>query len=112
MLEPAMILNQIQTFLFEINHYLTSKGCLALAGLLLILLALSKLKTPRVKNTEEMQQTVSAIAGDDVITTQLDLARAYIEMDQKILAKKILMQVIRQGNASQKQEAKLLMETA
>src|SRR5438445_12840789 len=101
MLEPAFILSEIQTFLLELNQYLTSKGCLALAGLLFVLLVLLKLKTPQkklIKNTEEMQQTVSAIAGDDVITTQLDLARAYIEMDQKKLAKEILAQVIKQGN--------------
>ena len=30
---------------------------------------------------------ISAIAGDDVITTQLDLARAYIEADSMQLAK-------------------------
>jgi FimV-like protein len=51
----------------------------------------------------------SAIAGDDLIATQLDLARAYIETNNKPLAKKILNDVIHQGSRSQKQEARILL---
>lgn len=51
----------------------------------------------------------SAIAGDDVIATQLDLARAYIETNNKQNAKKILKVVIHQGNQSQKEEARTLL---
>ncbi|GEM_PF-2490499 len=54
-------------------------------------------------------QDIKAIAGDDVITTQLDLARAYIEIGKKKLAKKILDHVIEHGNVSQKQTAQHLM---
>lgn len=52
---------------------------------------------------------VSAIAGDDVITTQLDLARAYIETNKKQAAKKILEMIMIEGNDSQQEEAKFLM---
>jgi|SRR6185312_16166826 len=112
-----LILTAVQTFLLSVNQYLTNKGCLALAGIFVLLLILLKLKKPQknkavrlIKNSEEMQQTVNAIAGDDVFTTQLDLARAYIEMDQKTLAQEILAQVIQQGNTIQQHEAKLLMD--
>jgi len=54
-------------------------------------------------------QDIKAIAGDDVITTQLDLARAYIEIGKKKLAKKILDHVIQHGNSSQQQAAQYLM---
>ena len=50
-------------------------------------------------------QDIRAIAGDDVLTTQLDLARAYIEIGKKKLAKKILDHVAQHGNLRQKQVA-------
>jgi FimV-like protein len=54
-------------------------------------------------------QDIKAIAGDDIIATQLDLARAYIEIGKKRLAKKILDHVTEHGNSSQKQAAEHLM---
>jgi FimV-like protein len=52
---------------------------------------------------------ITAIAGDDVIATQLDLARAYIETGRKQLAKKILEYVLAQGSVTQKNEAEKLL---
>jgi FimV-like protein len=52
---------------------------------------------------------ISSIAGDDIITTQLDLARAYIETDRKKLAAEILEYVMQQGNPNQQREAQQLM---
>lgn len=51
----------------------------------------------------------SAIAGDDVITTQLDLARAYIETGSQSLAKNILVSVMAEGSAEQQAEAQRLL---
>lgn len=51
---------------------------------------------------------VDAIAGDDVIATQLDLARAYIETGKKQMAQALLRVVIERGSASQRQEAEAL----
>lgn len=61
-----------------------------------------------------LQQNVSmrdmeAIAGDDLLATQLDLARAYLESDKKQFAKKILEQVLEQGSATQQMEARQLL---
>ena len=56
-------------------------------------------------------QDIKAIAGDDEIVTQLDLARAYIEMDKKIMAQQLLQYVMQHGNPTQQQEARQLLET-
>lgn len=53
---------------------------------------------------------ISAIAGGDVLTTQLDLARAYIETGRKQLAKKILHFVMLQGTEAQQAEADRLLK--
>jgi FimV-like protein len=53
----------------------------------------------------------NAISGEDVIATQLDLAKAYIEMDKKPLAKNLLNQVIKEGSNPQKEEARKLLKT-
>lgn len=52
---------------------------------------------------------VRAIAGDDIMVTQLDLARAYIELGQKKLAKQILEEVQSQGSLMQQQAAERLL---
>jgi pilus assembly protein FimV len=45
------------------------------------------------------------LESDDEMTTKLDLARAYIDMDDKDSARSILGEVIEEGNAEQKEEA-------
>lgn len=54
---------------------------------------------------------VNIIAGDNPVATKLDLARAYIEMDKKHLAKSILYNVQKQGTEQQKKEAQKLLDT-
>jgi FimV-like protein len=67
--------------------------------------------TPSVKTIHETVSAndLSAISGADVMSTQLDLARAYIETDRKQLAKNILEQVLAQGDAPQQAEAQQLL---
>jgi FimV-like protein len=57
----------------------------------------------------EITETMTPIAGDDIISTQLDLARAYLETGSAILAKTILKAVVKQGSATQREEAKRLL---
>lgn len=52
---------------------------------------------------------IKAIAGDNVIATELDLARAYLEIGKKQLAKQILGHVTQHGDVNQQQEAQRLM---
>jgi FimV-like protein len=63
-------------------------------------------KTPKLVITS---QDIRAIAGEDVIATQLDLARAYIEIGKKQLARKILDHTLKQGTLLQQQEARRLL---
>ncbi len=49
------------------------------------------------------------LASDDEVTTKLDLARAYIDMDDRESARSILGEVIEEGNLEQKQEAEKII---
>ncbi len=67
----------------------------------------------RRKNTAKQQlehQTLLSIAGESVNDTKLDLARAYIDMDEIDNAKILLNEVLSQGDAGQKDEAKTLLD--
>jgi len=52
---------------------------------------------------------IRAIAGESIMATQLDLARAYIEIGKKTLAKKILNHVIKNGSSEDQKYAKQLL---
>lgn len=54
---------------------------------------------------------IRAIAGEDMMATQLDLARAYIEVGKLHLAQQILDHVSRHGTLTQHQEAEQLLNT-
>lgn len=66
-----------------------------------------------IKQTDPKPNTqdIQAIAGDDIIMTQLDLARAYIELGKQQLAKQILADVTTHGNHDQQQIAQQLLST-
>ncbi len=53
---------------------------------------------------------LASIAGDDLIATQLDLARAYLEIDNHPAAIKLLESISQQGNAGQKSDAAKLLD--
>jgi FimV-like protein len=72
-------------------------------------MASSSLKNNTKPSIVITSRDIRAIAGDDVMVTQLDLARAYIELGKKKLAKQILDHVIKHGNPSQQQSARQLM---
>lgn len=84
---------------------------LFIAGLFFIFRKRTPAALPKAtveKTVPFVMNDMHAIAGDDVIATQLDLARAYIEAGKQALAKKILDQVMTQGSDSQQQEARQL----
>ena len=90
---------------FFSNHLRSSKKNTVIVKNYVISLKSETKPTLVVHNKED----IKAIAGEDELTTQLDLARAYIEMNQKQLAKQILDNTIHHGNAAQQQEARLLL---
>jgi FimV-like protein len=71
---------------------------------------------PRV-TTEKLTQMAHAMPSDvyegdppsDPVQTKLDLARAYIDIGDKVSAREILLEVIQEGNASQKMSAEVLI---
>jgi FimV-like protein len=68
-----------------------------------------------IRNSTDSSSPLSpdlmAIAGEDVIATQLDLARAYMETNQVALAKSMLQVVMAEGNSSQRKEAQRLLSS-
>ncbi|MAE21302.1 MAG: hypothetical protein CMK92_02625 [Pseudomonas sp.] len=51
------------------------------------------------------------LAGTDECATKLDLARAYVDMEDMDGARELLQEVVQEGNDAQKQEAKDLLDT-
>lgn len=102
--------------LIIIQHYFTLLLSVGLSCLCLFLIGLYWIvriyHQPRSVSTVEqnmMSEAVMAIAGNDVIATQLDLAFAYIETNQKKSAQVILERIIKQGSENEQQEAKRLL---
>lgn len=73
-----------------------------------ILLSLASCGSAQQSDAAE-NEALNSIAGEDVNDTKLDLARAYIDMDEIDNAKILLKEVLSQGDASQKNEAKTLL---
>lgn len=108
--------HQIATYL---KHFTPRQYVLFIIGITVVLLiakireikeyknqhppALKPLK-PRLTSSD-----IQAIAGGDVMITQLDLARAFIEMEKKSLAREILNDVKAKGTVAQQQEAQQLI---
>lgn len=65
--------------------------------------------TPVLTAVETGCHELSAIAGDDLVATQLDLARAYMEIENHTAAAKLLEMVCDQGSQSQQDEATRLL---
>ncbi|MCH8551371.1 MAG: hypothetical protein LAT62_05505 [Natronospirillum sp.] len=59
----------------------------------------------------EWDEDFDFLAGTDEIATKLDLARAYIDMEDGEGARDILNEVIEEGNDQQKSDARKLLET-
>ncbi len=99
-----------------IKSYLTLLLCISLGSLFILITGFylifrsSILKKPvKIQPMLQQETDITAIAGDDIMATQLDLARAYIETDQNDLAKKILEYVAEQGKTAQQNEARELL---
>lgn len=105
-----MITLLIKSYLTILLPVAIGSALLFIAGLCWII-GKNPAKNP-IKKAATLHYTandLTAITGDDVFATQLDLARAYIETDKKELAKTILEVVIEQGSALQQQEAQQLL---
>jgi len=63
-----------------------------------------------VLEDEPVLDSLGLLDGADEVETKLDLARAYIDMDDAEGAKDILQEILQEGNEAQKAEATGLME--
>lgn len=113
-----MILLIIKSYLIPLLMVGAGALSIFLVGLYFILRPKSVNNKPQSKQlladgttSEKMISTrdFSAIAGDDMLATQLDLARAYIETGKLSLAKKILDSVAQQGSDNQRKEVLSLL---
>ena len=59
---------------------------------------------------DDPMDALNLLEGADEIETKLDLARAYIEMDDTDGAKDILNEIMEEGNHFQRREAQRLLE--
>lgn len=97
-------------------------GCLGVAVIAISLFAMiillkkvkkrSKIQTHTTLTNKSIVVTsrdIRAIAGEDMMVTQLDLARAYVELGKIKLAKQILNHVILHGNSLHQQSAQRLL---
>lgn len=67
------------------------------------------LNTGDEQDDEEEDAGEGLLEAADEVTTKLDLARAYIDMDDQDSARSILGEVIQEGNAEQKEEAESII---
>ena len=93
--------------LHPLIRFVLLQTILVLIGLILI----SSTNSPQTKPKLPLNKDLDAIAGDDIMATQLDLAKAYIEMNQKKSAKKMLKSVAKQGTKVQQAEAHRLIKS-
>ena len=60
---------------------------------------------------DNLDEDLDFLSGTDESETKLDLARAYIDMDDKEGAKEILQEVLEEGSDQQKEDASKLMDS-
>jgi FimV-like protein len=93
-------------------HQEAQYGLLAFVALLAVLLLVVASQGHEPSPAAFASDTdINTIAGGDKVATQLDLARAYVEMDKKKMAKPILDSVLKNGNAQQKTIARRLLQS-
>lgn len=114
MIYLTQFIENAQNFLMKINAWLSPAGCLLTAAFVLSLLVIKKLAFPKkgkitVTEPVSLSTPLDAIAGEDVWTAQLDLARAFFEIGKLHEARDILDQVTQRGTVTQRQEALKLL---
>jgi FimV-like protein len=106
-----MSYTQLQIYFIQAKHFLHTHEQARWLLLAIILVMLASLIVS-INKRKQHEDTIdfTAIAGDNIQTAQLDLAKAYIEMGQKPAAKKILQQTYKQGSPAQKAAARQLLK--
>jgi FimV-like protein len=110
---PATVLRfRMQTIHYYLTYFMAHASLRhLLIATVLALLAIFIFLYAQQKKSAAQTVDFTAIAGDDVNATQLDLAKAYLEMGQKHLAKNILRQTVKQGSKPHKTVARQLLKS-
>ncbi|MBV1786549.1 hypothetical protein KQ940_00595 [Marinobacterium sp. D7] len=74
-------------------------------------IALEEDSAEELDDGDDLLDSMNLLDGADEIETKLDLARAYIEMEDSDGAKDILNEILNEGSPDQRREAELLLET-
>lgn len=105
----------IETYLFTLMAIVAVSMLIFIIGIYLILRTPTMKKSNKITthkpetNIDVTNIDVRNIAGNDILATQLDLARAYIETDQLKAAQEILRHVMKEGSLLHQQEAQSLL---
>jgi FimV-like protein len=107
-----LITQPLQPFADYISaHPMAQWGLIGMIIALMLLLLYIARDRPHQSVAFAAHTDINTIAGGDTASTQLDLARAYIEMGQTKMAKNILNAVVKTGNSQQKKAALRLMQS-
>lgn len=83
-------------------------GVIVVLAILIIILSFTRRKGS--KTIDEDKGDYDFMGSEESIPAKLDLARSYIDMDDKKAAKKILKEIKKHGNQAQQEEAEKLLE--
>ena len=112
----SVLWHQADRFLVWLNTVLTPAGCLLTLGFMVCVLMIIR-TVRRYKMALEVSRMIpdttmdapfhdlQALAGDDVVTAQLDLVRAYLEMGSHDKATALLDAIGDRGTPDQRQDA-------
>lgn len=111
-------LQQLHDQIYSTRLFSTTVTILAVVILFIIILVWAiALLVYKIRNnkrnarmTESREQVFHEIAGEDVNATKLDLARAYIDMQEQANARTLLQEVAEKGNPQQREEANRLLQ--
>lgn len=104
-------------FLYPYTQYLYNffgiLGLKLLAGLVLMLIiwwSYLNYKQNKIQKNLRSQQNYDFMNGEEGANAKLDLAQAYIDMDDKESARKVIAEILEYGNDKQKKAAKELLK--
>jgi FimV-like protein len=95
-------------------RYLVVGGAILLFLLLILFLYLFGLifRPRKIRKicSESIRHDLDFMGGREGVDIKLNLARAYLDMDQKEAAGKTIAEILQEGNSEQKKEAELLLK--
>jgi FimV-like protein len=116
--QPSQFTMWVDPYIKYLQQYLGETGFyLSLVGVAVILLFFIwwvwpwRKRYAKIEGEEwDIESEYDFMGSQEGVPAKLDLARAYIDMDNKDEAQKILTEILKQGNAEQQSEAKDLLE--